>query len=200
MDLSIASLLSVALGVGLAAATGFRIFLPLLIAGLAARFGDLPLTDAFAWLASTPALLTLGTAAVLETLAYYIPGVDHLLDVAAGPATLAAGAVASAAVMTDVPQSVMWPVAIIAGGGVAGLTKGTTALLRAKSGVMTGGLANPVVSTVETAGATGLSILAILLPLVCLVAVIALIVWAARKAGRVLFRWHRDRRETAAQR
>jgi hypothetical protein len=200
MDLSIASLLSVALGVGLAAATGFRIFVPLLIAGLAARFGDLPLTDGFAWLASTPALLTLATAAVLETLAYYVPGVDHLLDVVAGPATLAAGAVASAAVMTDIPQAVMWPVAIIAGGGIAGLTKGTTAVLRAKSGAMTGGLANPVVSTVETVGATGLSILAILVPLLCLVAVIALIVWAARKAGRVLFRWRRDRRETAAQR
>jgi hypothetical protein len=39
MDVSIESLLSIALGLGLAAATGFRIFVPLLIAGLAARFG-----------------------------------------------------------------------------------------------------------------------------------------------------------------
>jgi len=187
MDLTPESLLGVALGIGLAAATGFRIFLPLLIAGLAARFGYLPLGDGFQWLASTTALFTLGTAAVFETLAYYIPGVDHLLDVLASPATLIAGAVASAAVMVDVPPAVMWPVAIIAGGGVAGLTKGSTALLRAKSGALTGGLANPVISTVETIGATGVTLLAILLPVITLVALVALLYWAARKAGRVLF-------------
>ena len=190
MDISLESLLGVALGIGLAAATGFRIFLPLLIAGVAARFGYLPLGDGFQWLASATALFTLGTAAVFETLAYYIPGVDHLLDVIASPATLAAGAVASAAVMVDVPPAVMWPVAIIAGGGAAGLTKGSTALLRAKSGALTGGLANPVVSTVETIGATGVALFAILLPVVTLVGLVALLYWAARKAGRVMFGRH----------
>jgi hypothetical protein len=187
MDFSIESLVGIALGIGLAAATGFRIFIPLLLVGLAARFDMLPLGDGFQWLATTPALLTLGTAAVLETLGYYIPGVDHALDVLAGPATLLAGIVASAAVMTEVPPAILWPVAVIAGGGAAGLTKGSTALLRAKSGVATGGLANPVVSTVETVGATGITILAIAVPLLCFVAVIALLWWAARKAGRLLF-------------
>jgi hypothetical protein len=187
MDFSIGSLVGIALGIGLAAATGFRIFIPLLIAGLAARFDMLPLGESFQWLASTPALLTLGTAAVLETLAYYIPGVDHALDVLAGPATLAAGVVASAAVMTEIPPAVMWPLAVIAGGGAAGLTKGSTALLRAKSGMATGGLANPVVSTVETVGATGIAILAIAVPVLCFIAVVALLWWVARKAGRLLF-------------
>jgi hypothetical protein len=187
MDTSIEPLVGIALGIGLAAATGFRIFIPLLIAGLAARLDVVPLGDSFQWLESTPALLMLGTAAVLETLAYYIPGVDHALDVMAGPATLVAGVVASAAVMADVPPAVMWPVAIIAGGGAAGLTKGSTALLRAKSGVATGGLANPVVSTVETVGATGIAILAIVVPLLCFVAVVALLYWVTRKAGRLLF-------------
>jgi hypothetical protein len=187
MDGTVAAFIGVALGIGLAAATGFRVFLPLLIAGIAAHTGHLPLNDSFAWLASTPALITLGTAAVCETLAYYIPGVDHVLDVVASPAAVAAGAVASAAVMTNVPPAILWPVAIIAGGGIAGLTKGSTALLRAKSGLMTGGLANPVVSTVETVGATGLSIFAIVLPLLCLVAVIVLLAWAIRRAGKVLF-------------
>ena len=187
MDFQFESLIGVALGIGLAAATGFRIFVPLLIAGLAARFDYLPLGDGFQWLASTAALVTLGTAAVFETLAYYIPGVDHVLDVIASPATLAAGVVASAAVMIDVPPSVMWPVAIIAGGGAAGLTKGSTALLRAKSSALTGGLANPVVSTVETVGATGVALFAIVLPILTLVAVVAVLYWATRKAGRVLF-------------
>lgn len=187
MDITLESLVGIALGIGLAAATGFRIFVPLLIAGLAARFGYVPLGDGFQWLASTPALLTLGTAAVLETLAYYIPGVDHALDVIASPATLVAGVVASAAVMADIPPEVLWPVAVIAGGGAAGLTKGGTALLRAKTAAMTGGLGNPAVSTVETVGATGLALLAIVLPVVCLLAVAVALYWVTRKAGRLLF-------------
>ena len=192
MELSLASLLSIALGIGLAAAAGFRIFVPLLVAGIAARFDVLPLTEGFQWLASTPALLTLATAAVVEVLAYYIPGVDHALDVIAGPAAIGAGVVASASVMSDIPQAVMWPVAIIAGGGIAGLTKGSTALLRAKSGVVTAGLANPVVATVETVGATGIAILAVVVPLLCLAGVVALLYWATKKAGRLLFGRNRD--------
>ena len=122
-----------------------------------------------------------------EVLAYYIPGVDHALDVMASPATLVAGAVASAAVMTDLPPSVVWPVAIIGGSGIAGLTKGSSALIRAKSGLMTGGLGNPVVATGETIGATGLSLFAIALPLVALVLVVVLLAWVVRKTGRFLF-------------
>jgi hypothetical protein len=188
------SLLSIALGIGLAAATGLRVFLPLLIAGLAARAGWIPLTDTFAWLESTPALVTLGTAALLETLAYYIPGLDHLLDLLAGPAAMAAGVVASASVMADVPPVVLWPVAIIAGGGIAGITKGGAALVRAKTGVATAGFGNPVVSTAETLSASALSIFAIALPLVCLIAVAALVIWILRKAGRFVF----DRRRRAS--
>jgi hypothetical protein len=181
------ALAGVALGIGLAAATGFRVFVPLLLAGLAARYGDLPLSDHFAWLAGTPALVMLGTAAAVETLAYYVPGVDHLLDVLAGPASVVAGIVASAAVMTDLPPAVLWPVAIVAGGGVAGLTKGGAALMRAKSGVATGGLANPLVATAETAGAVGMALAAIAVPVLALAIVVALLVWVVRRAGR-LFR------------
>jgi hypothetical protein len=187
MDASLTAAISVALGLGLAAATGFRVFLPLLIAALAAHYGHLPLNDAFGWLATPPALWTLASATVVETLAYYIPGVDHALDVIASPAAVAAGVVASASVMTDVPPAVMWPVAIIAGGGIAGLTKGSTAIVRAKSAVLTGGLANPVVSTVETVGATGIALLAVVVPLICLVLVGVLLYWSGRKAGRILF-------------
>ena len=188
MAISLESLLSVALGIGLAAASGLRVFLPLLIAGVAARADWIPLADAFAWLESTPALLTLGTAALFEVLAYYIPGLDHALDVLAGPAAVVAGAVVSASVMVDVPSAVMWPVALIAGGGVAAVTKGGAALVRAKTGVATGGLGNPVVSTVETFGATALTLLALALPLLCLAGVTLMVVWVLRKASRFFSR------------
>ncbi len=179
--------LSIALGIALAAATGFRVFVPLLAAGLAARAGWIPLTESFSWLATTPALVMLGTAALLETFAYYIPGVDHVLDVLASPVAIVAGVIASASVMTDVNPALMWPIAIIAGGGIAGATKGSTAVVRAKTGVATAGFGNPIVSTVETTGSILLSILALLLPLVALAAILALLIWAARKVGRHIF-------------
>lgn len=186
MDFSWTMFAGIALGIGLAAATGIRVFLPLLIAGLAAHMGYIPLSENFQWLASTPALVMLGTAAVTETLAYYVPGLDHLLDVIASPAALVAGAVASAAVMTDLPPAIVWPLAIIGGSGIAGLTKGTSALVRAKSGMMTGGLGNPAVSTAETLGATGLSIFAIALPFLALIVIVVLLAWLVRKAGRFI--------------
>ena len=141
--------LPIVLGVGLAAATGFRVFLPLLIVSGAAYSGHLPLADNFAWLGTSSALIMLGVAAFVEVLAYYVPGVDNLLDTLATPAALVAGTVVSAAVMTDVPPMVKWTAAVIAGGGVAGLTQGATAILRAKSTVLTGGIGNSVIATAE---------------------------------------------------
>src|SRR5271156_5100767 len=95
--------LSIVLGVALAAATGFRVFLPMLVVSGAAYTGHLPLDSSFAWLGTAPALTMLGVAAVAEILAYYIPIVDNVLDTLATPAAFAAGTVVSAAVMTDVP-------------------------------------------------------------------------------------------------
>src|SRR6476620_11485118 len=175
-DLEIA--VSVALGVGLAAATGFRVFLPMLVLSIAANTGHLALADSFAWIGTLPALILLGVAAVVEIIAYYIPGVDNLLDTLATPAALVAGTVVSAAVITDLPPTVKWATAIIAGGGIAGLMQSTTALLRAKSTVFTGGLGNPVIATTELSGSLIVSILAIAAPLIALLLVV-LFLWLA---------------------
>lgn len=182
-----AALVSVAVGLGLAAACGFRVFLPFLIAGLAAHFGRLPLAGGFGWLASLPALIAFGTATVLEVGAYYIPWLDHVLDLVAAPAAVAAGVLLAASTVTDLPPLLKWAVAIIGGGGAAGLLQGATMLLRLKSTALTGGAGNAGVSTVELLGAGATALLAILLPLVCLVLVGALVVVVARKAGRLAF-------------
>ena len=180
------SFVAVAIGLGLAAATGFRVFLPLLVAGLAARWGVLPLSEGFQWLSTTGTLVALTTASVVEVVAYYIPGVDHLLDIVASPAALIAGVIASASVMADIPPAIMWPVAIIGGGGVAGVTKVTSALLRAKIGPATAGLANPVVSTGETASAIAIAVMAIVIPLLCLLGLVVLLVWIGRRTRRLV--------------
>ena len=180
-------LVSVALGIGLAAAVGFRVFLPLLVVSVAGYSGYLPLSDSFSWLATLPALLMLGVAAILEIAAYYIPGVDNLLDTVATPAALVAGTIVAAAVMTDLPPLVKWTTAVIAGGGAAGITQAVTGLLRAKSTVTTGGLGNAAIATGELGGSLLTSLLALFMPLVAL-AFVVLFCWLSVKLMRRLFR------------
>jgi hypothetical protein len=179
--------LSIALGIGLAAAVGFRVFLPMLVMSVAAYSGHLTLGSGFAWLATPPALVMLSVAALLEILAYYIPGVDNLLDTIATPAALIAGTVVSAAVMTDLPPIVKWTTAVIAGGGAAGLTQGLTSLLRAKSTLTTAGLGNHLVATGEIGAALALSLLSLAAPLLAVV-LVALLCWLAVRALRQLLR------------
>ena len=178
------------MGVGLAAAVGFRVFLPMLVLSIAAYSGHLTLSSGLAWLGTPAALVMLSVAAVIEILAYYIPGVDNILDVLAAPTALVAGAVVSAAVMTDVPPMIKWTTAVIAGGGAAGLTQSLTSMLRAKSTVMTAGLGNHVVATGELGGALIISLLALAAPLAA-VGVLALFCWFAVRLLRRLFRTDR---------
>jgi hypothetical protein len=186
--------LSIVLGVGLAAATGFRVFLPMLIVSASAYTGHLPLDNTFAWLATPAALTMLGVAAAIETAAYYIPGVDNVLDVLATPAAFVAGTVVSAAVMTDLPPMLKWTAAVIAGGGIAGITQGLFATVRAKSTLFTGGLGNMILATIEFVGALVLSIVSLAAPLATL-ALLALLVWLAIWVARPLLR---DRQRSPA--
>ena len=187
--MSTESTLSIALGVGLAAACGFRVFVPLLVAAIAARGGHLSLSPGFAWLASDGALLALGVATVVEVLAYAVPWLDHLLDAVATPAAVVAGVVASAAVFVDLPPAVRWGAAVILGGGAAGAVQAGTVLARLKSALFTGGAGNVVVALLELAGATLLSLLAVLAP--------ALVLLALAGLAAVLARLVRVRRLTA---
>ncbi len=179
--------LSIALGVGLAAAVGFRVFVPMLILSVAAYTGHAHLSGGLQWLGTAPAIVMFGITALLEVLAYYVPGLDHLLDAVAAPAALIAGTVVTAAVITDLPPMLKWTTAVIAGGGAAGLTQGLTSLLRVKSAVLTGGLANPVVSTGELGGAVAVSLLALASPLIA-VALVAIFCFYAVRMARRLFR------------
>jgi Domain of unknown function (DUF4126) len=179
--------LSIVLGVALAAATGFRVFLPMLIVSGAAYSGHLHLDDSFAWLGTSSALVMLSVAALAEVLAYYIPVVDNLLDVVAAPAAFIAGTILSAAVMIDAPPMVKWTAAVIAGGGVAGLTRGLTGVLRAHSTVLTGGLGNFIISTAEFGGAILISFLALAAPLAA-IALVAVFLFVATRLLRRLLR------------
>ena len=178
------TVLSVILGIGLAAACGFRVFVPFLIVGIAARAGHVIVGPSFAWLASAPALLALAIATALEIGGYYVPWLDHLLDVLATPAAVVAGAVMMASVVTGLDPMTRWILALIAGGGIAATVQALTVGTRKVSLLTTGGIGNPVVATGELFGAIALSLVAIVLPLLAF----ALLAWALFFGIRLVLR------------
>lgn len=179
--------LSILVGIGLSAACGFRVFVPLLVMSIASMSGHLTLSPGFEWIGSYPALLAFAVATVLEIAGYYIPWVDHLLDVIAGPIAVVAGIIVMASSVAGVSPFFRWSLAILAGGGIAATFQALTGLARATSTATTGGLGNPVVSTIEAGGATTLSVLALTIPVIA-VSALAVLAALAYGPGRALFR------------
>lgn len=159
--------MSVLVGIGLSAACGFRVFVPLFIASIAAKTGHLHLAAGYEWLGSWPAIVALGCATGCEIAAYYVPWVDNLMDTIASPAAVGAGMLVAASTMVDVPQHLKWALVLVAGGGAA-TTQLATVKTRMLSTAFTGGFANPIVSTMEGIGSMVMSILTIMIPVLVL--------------------------------
>lgn len=174
------TILSVFVGLGLAAAAGFRVFVPLLVVSVAARMHVIPLSPEFTWIASTPAMLAFSVATIAEVLAYYIPFVDNFLDAITSPLSVVAGTILTASVVTDVDPFFKWTMAIIAGGGLAGMVQAKSIVARGVSSVTTAGFANPIVSTVELGGSVTAASVSVLMPVMALVLVFAVLVWMLR--------------------
>ena len=177
-------LLGIPVGLALSTAAGLRVFIPLLLTSLAARFGYLTLTPGMTWIASDAAVIAFATAAIVEVAAYYVPWLDNVADAVAGPAAVTAGIIEMAAVTPELPPLVRWTVAVIAGGGIAGLAQLGTTLLRLKSSTLTAGVGNPVVATGELMGSLALAVLGVLAPLVAALVVIILLALLARRIFR----------------
>jgi len=182
------ALIGVFVGLALSAAVGFRVFIPLLLTGSAARLGYLELASDMAWLGSDAALVALATATVLEVSAYYVPWLDNLLDTIATPTAVVAGVITWAAVTPELSPLLRWTLAVVAGGGAAGLVQSSTALLRFQSSGFTGGLANPVLATGELLGSLTLSVLGVLAPVLAAGLVVLVLVGLGRLYRRATSR------------
>jgi hypothetical protein len=174
-------LVSACLGFGLAAATGLRVFIPLLALSLAARADVVTLIPSLDWIDSGGALVVFVVAAAVEVAGYLIPVVDNVLDTVATPAAVVAGTMVMASVLVDLDPLWAWSLAVIAGGGAAAAVQGTTVVARAASTASTAGAVNPALATGEAVGSAGLSLLSIALPVLAALAVIGLLAFAAVK-------------------
>ncbi len=172
LPIDLDTLLELMLGISLSAAAGFRVFVPLLVLSGAAVLGHLDLPANFDWLENPQALALFGIACLLEVIGYSIPWADHLLDLVATPAAILAGTVVTASSSPEMNPLVQWTLALVAGGGTAGLTKGLLNVLRGASTVTTGGLGNPLLALGELVGAIALSALGLTAPLIAGVGVV----------------------------
>ncbi|MDC6367002.1 MULTISPECIES: DUF4126 domain-containing protein [Flavobacteriaceae] len=171
------TIISIFLGVGLAASVGFRVFLPLFALSLAAYLGIWELNESWQWIGSLAAVITLGVATIVEIFAYFIPWVDNALDALAVPLAAIAGTAVMVSTVTDLDPVITWSLAIIAGGGTATAIKGANAAGRLTSSATTGGVANPLVSTVETGTAVAVSTASILVPPIAAILVIIILIF-----------------------
>lgn len=177
-------ILALFVGLGLAATCGFRIFVPLLGLSIASHLGYVPLADGFEWIGSRPAMIAFGAATIFEVGAYYMPWLDQLLDALATPAAAMAGALVMVSVLGDLSPQLRWPLAVIAGGGAAGIVQVSTVVVRGASTVATGGFGNPLVSTGELAASIVGTIISIVLPVVAIFLVALLMILILRRALR----------------
>ncbi|MFD1613625.1 DUF4126 domain-containing protein [Gelatiniphilus marinus] len=167
--MTVETIISICLGIGLAASVGFRVFLPLFALSLAANFEIWPLNESWEWIGSTTALLTLGVATLVEICAYFIPYVDNVLDSIAIPLATLAGTAVMLSTVSDLSPVTTWALAIITGGGTAAAIAGTSSTTRLASTATTGGMGNPLLSILETVTATVMSVISIFIPVLALI-------------------------------
>ncbi|GIG41033.1 DUF4126 domain-containing protein [Cellulomonas phragmiteti] len=188
-------------GIGLSAAAGLNAYIPFLLVALLARFTDVVvLPSGLAWVESWWAIGIGGLLLLADVVLDKVPAVDTVNDAvqtfirpATGGLVFAATSAAEELEASSWVQDNPWlPVA--AGVVVAGLVHAGKAAARPVVNAGTGGLAAPVVSTLEDGASIGLSLVAVFLPVLVLVA-LALAVWALVVARR---RW-RARRPPPAQ-
>ena len=149
MDIAIA----IMIGLALSAACGLRVFVPLLVLSIAAKVGVLALGTSLGWIGSTEAVIAFSVATVLEIVAYKVPWLDHALDTVASPAAVMAGTIVSASqigAISGVSPLMQWSCALIVGGGIAGIMQTGSVSTRVASTVVTGGIANPFISVIQS--------------------------------------------------
>jgi len=185
------------MGISLAAASGFRVFLPPFLLSLAARFNvvwflDIDLLGTqFEFFTSTLSIVVLGIATVAEFAAFYAPWFDNALDTIATPASIVAGVAMTAIVLEGNDPIIQWTIAIVAGGGVAATIQSATVATRGLSSTFTFGLGNSAVATGENVASVALTLIAILIPFLSALFVLLIVA--------LLLRMKRKKKEPVAQ-
>lgn len=172
---------SIFLGLGLAAGSGFRVFVPLLVTNVASQLGYVHLGSGFEWMGSWPAFAVFATATLAEIAAYYIPWLDNLFDTIGTPLAVIAGTILTSSFITGMDPMLRWVLAIIVGGGAAGIIKAGTAVIRLGSSTFTGGFGNSILATLENFISILFSVVAVFVPVLAGICAIVVTVFSFTK-------------------
>ena len=177
-------------GFGLASAAGLNAYIPLLLLGIAGRLGYADLNAPYDLLSSNVGIGVLVVLLAVEILADKVPGVDHVNDVINTVVRPAAGGVlflssGGAGALNPLLAALL---GLLTAGGIHATKASTRPLVTAT----TGGIGNPIVSTIEDVLSFVAAILAIFAPILVAIFLIALIVgvillrrrWRARRERR----------------
>jgi len=177
------------MGISLASASGFRVFLPPFLLSLAVRTDTLITLDLsdteFALFDSNAAVLILGIACLVEFGAYYVPWLDNLLDTIASPAAVLSGIGMTSMVLVGSDPIMQWSFAIIAGGGSAGVIQATTVIVRGLSSTLTLGFGNSFIASGENIASLVLTIAALIAPILAAIFAIIVITVLVRQAIKI---------------
>lgn len=184
-------------GFGLASAAGLNAYIPLLSMGLLDRYTNLvDLPASWSWLANGWVMGIVAILLAVEIVADKVPALDSVNDAvqtfirpAAGGIVFGSGTAAETAAVADpgeFARTGQWvPVAIgVVTALVVSLTKSA---VRPAANLASGGVAAPVLSTIEDAASVGLTFAAIVVPALVALILIALL-WSALQL------WRRARR------
>ena len=181
--------MALCLGIGLSAACGFRVFIPPLALSIATHGGAIQLSSDWQWLGSYPALITLGIAATIEVLAYFVPWVSNLLDsieIAIAPIAGMFMTASSLSIAGEFNPIVVWTLAAIAGGATAETVELATSVTRLFTSGATAGAGGPIVALIEAISSIVMSILAITLPILAILLVIFLMIYGFRRISKFI--------------
>ena len=183
------TILAALMGLSLASASGFRVFLPPFLLSIAVRTDTLVSLDlsdtGFAIFDSNAAVLILGIACIAEFGAYYVPWLDNLLDTIASPAAVLSGIGMTSMVLVGSDPIMQWSFAIIAGGGSAGIIQATTVAVRGLSSTLTLGFGNNIVASGENIASLVLTLAALIAPLLAAIFAIILVFLLFRQATKI---------------
>ncbi|MFY7888351.1 MAG: DUF4126 domain-containing protein [Spirosomataceae bacterium] len=178
-------IMSLALGLGLSACCGFRIFVPMLVTNIAALMGHYHFEHGFEWMGTMTAFYIFASATLLEIVAYYIPWVDNALDAIATPASVVAGTILTTSFLAgDLSPTLKWVLGFLVGGGSAGIVQLGTTVTRLASSTTTGGLGNPIIATIENVFSVIFSLMSVFLPILLAIGAVLLVFFLGRKLVR----------------
>jgi hypothetical protein len=187
-------LVELIVGISLSVASGFRVFVPLFILSLVGLLGWFDFPADFDWLETPQTLALFAIASTIEVLGYSIPWVDNLLDTLSTPIAIIAGTLVTLSFTQGLNPVLDMALAIVAGGGAAGVTKGLMNLIRVTSTATSGGLTNPVVAALELLVSIVMTLLALTLPILAAFVGVMIVGLAIGVFAKL---WRRRRRKKA---